>query len=218
MGGCFCPPGNYCAKSLSWQYQILLPLYLYRNGRSLCQKKLKITSLILRVDGGYLSADTLEYAVKHNHQIITTVPYNWVQELKKFSPLLLEWKEYEKDTKLCDLGWGKPLSKTLTPFRIILVEKKQDAPKIKKRKKILRYALVTNISFLKEAEALYEFYHQRQTIENFFKEAKNPFHAGKMPSQLFRGNQAYLSLVTIAYNSFQIFKKTSASKIQKSFS
>ena len=141
-----------------------------------------------------------------------------MQELKKFSPLLLEWKEYEKDTKLCDLGWGKPLSKTLTPFRIILVEKKQDAPKIKKRKKILRYALVTNISFLKEAEALYEFYHQRQTIENFFKEAKNPFHAGKMPSQLFRGNQAYLSLVTIAYNSFQIFKKTSASKIQKSFS
>lgn len=78
---------------------------------------------------------------------------------------------------------------------------------MKKRKKFLHYALIANISFLSEPEVIYEFYHQRQNRENFFKEAKNPFNAGKMPSQLFRGNEAYLYLVTIAYNCFHIFKK-----------
>jgi hypothetical protein len=78
---------------------------------------------------------------------------------------------------------------------------------MKKRKRFLHYTLITNISFLSEPEAIYEFYHQRQTIENFFKEAKNPFNAGKILSMLFRGNEAYLYLITIAYNCFHIFKK-----------
>lgn len=37
---------------------------------------------------------------------------------------------------------------------------------------------------------------------------KEKFNAGKLPSQKFRGNQAYLYLVTIAYNCFSLFKKS----------
>ncbi|OPX40753.1 MAG: hypothetical protein B1H13_05755 [Desulfobacteraceae bacterium 4484_190.3] len=42
---------------------------------------------------------------------------------------------------------------------------------------------------------------------NFFKEAKNPFNAGKMPSEKFRACEAYLQFVVIAYNLFEWFKK-----------
>ena len=51
-------------------------------------------------------------------------------------------------------------------------------------------------------------YHKRQTIENFFKEVKNPFHSTKMPSAQFKGNEAYLYYEVIAYNCWIIFKKT----------
>jgi len=35
-------------------------------------------------------------------------------------------------------------------------------------------------------------------FESFFKEAKNPFNAGKMPSEKFRGCEAYLQFVIMA--------------------
>lgn len=171
------------------------------------QKKLGIKNLIIRVDGLYCNAKMLNYCFSEGHQVVTVANYDWVRAYKETELEETKWRQYDEKTRLYDLGWGKTLNHCPNKLRIILVEKEQEKLKMKKRKKFLRYALITNISFLSEPEAIYEFYHQRQTIENFFKEAKNPFNAGKMPSQLFRGNEAYLYLVTIAYNCFHIFKK-----------
>ena len=110
--------------------------------------------------------------------------------------------------KLYDLGRIKIISTTEAIFRAILVDTKQH-PFGKKRvkKKHIRYAIIENLAIELSASALYEFYHGRQTIENFFKESKNPFNSGKMPSQKFRANEAYLQFVTIAYNCYSWFKK-----------
>lgn len=54
---------------------------------------------------------------------------------------------------------------------------------------------------------LLKFYRRRQTIENFFKETKQSFNSGKMPCQKFRGNEAYLWFVCIAYNISIWFKR-----------
>jgi len=75
------------------------------------------------------------------------------------------------------------------------------------KKKHIRYAIIENLAIELSAPALYKFYHGRQTIENFFKESKNPFNSGKMPSQKFRANEAYLQFVAIAYNCYHWFKK-----------
>ena len=69
------------------------------------------------------------------------------------------------------------------------------------------YAIVENLPLRLDALALYQFYCGRQTIENFFKEEKNPFNAGKMPSEKFRACEAYIQFVVIAYNLFEWFKK-----------
>lgn len=171
------------------------------------QKKLGIKNLIIRLDGLYCNAKMLNYCFSDGHQVVTVANYNWVKAYKETNLEEANWRRYDEKTRLYDLGWGKTLNNCPNKLRIILVEKEQEKLKMKKRKKFLRYALIANISFLSEPEAIYEFYHQRQTIENFFKEVKSPFNAGKMPSMLFRGNEAYLYLVTIAYNCFHIFKK-----------
>ncbi|MBW1697757.1 MAG: transposase [Deltaproteobacteria bacterium] len=110
-----------------------------------------------------------------------------------------------------DLGMATVVSTVQRQYRIILVVKEQQPFKGDRRKKAkkLRYAIVENLAIRLDAFALYQLFCGRQTIENFFKEAKHPFNAGKMPSERFRGNEAYLQFVVIAYNLFTWFKKTS---------
>lgn len=169
--------------------------------------KLKQLISIIRVDGGYFSADTLDWTISKGYQIVTTERYNWIMSQKPKIDAD-KWMEYDPDTKLYDLGRIKIISTTEAIFRAILVDTKQ-YPFRKKRakKKHIRYAIIENLAIELSAPALYEFYHGRQTIENFFKESKNLFNSGKMPSQRFRANEAYLQFVTIAYNCYYWFKK-----------
>lgn len=163
---------------------------------------------IIRVDGGYLSGKNLEFVVTENLQIVTTAPYKWIlSQGVKLDPD--KWEPYNEDTKLYDLGLAKVISTTDNKFRVVLVVTKQDpfSKKMKNKKKIHRYAIIENLAIRLEANALYEFYHERQTIENFFKESKEGFGSGKMPSQSFRANEAYLQFVAIACNCFHWFKK-----------
>jgi len=169
--------------------------------------KLGIDHFIIRADGGYLSFKTLDFAAEQGHQIVIAARYDWVLSQEKNHLDETKWFRYDEKTRLYELGWGKVVSKCQHSFRIIFVEKEQEKIKIRKRKRFHRYCIVSSLSYPLKTEALYQFYHQRQTIENFFKESKNPFNAGKMPSQKFRANEAYLYLVIIAYNLFSLFKK-----------
>lgn len=162
---------------------------------------------IIRIDGGYFSGDILDWTNAKNYQIVTTERYDWIMSQNpKIDPD--KWKEYDEDTKLYDLGKIKVIGTTEQRFRAVLVDKKQyPFGKKKAKNKHVRYAIIENLVFNLSASALYEFYHGRQTIENFFKESKNPFSSGKMPSQRFRANEAYLQFVCIAYNCYHWFKK-----------
>jgi IS4 transposase len=134
--------------------------------------------------------------------------YDWVMAQKpKIDPD--KWMSYDDKTMIYDLGMSRVTSTVEREYRIILVIKEQEPFKGDRRKKVktIRYAIVENLPIRLDAFALYKFYCVRQTIENFFKEAKNPFNAGKMPSERFRSNEAYLQFVIIAYNLFEWFKK-----------
>jgi hypothetical protein len=172
------------------------------------KQKLDKPISIVRVDGAYLSGSMIEFIFSEGLQVITTEKYNWIiaQENVHINPQL--WENYDEDTRIYDLGYGRVLSTTDQQLRAILVEKQQyPFPGKKKMPKILRYAIVENLTVRLAPFVLYEFYHQRQTIENFFKESGNSFNSGKMPSQKFKANQAYLLYLAIAYNCFVWFKK-----------
>jgi len=163
---------------------------------------------MMRLDSGYLSAEVLNYIAEKNLFILCGCAYSYVMAQPENKLKEVEWAVYDENTWLSDLGITKVVAKAEGKFRVILVKKKQEKIKIKKVVEYLHYAIVTNFYMQQNPEVIYNEYHKRQTIENFFKEVKNPFHSTKMPSSLFRGNEAYLYFEIISYNCFIIFKKT----------
>lgn len=171
--------------------------------------KLGLSHFIIRLDGGYFSGELLDWIVEQGLGLVTSARYDWVTAQPENHPEDHRWVRYDEKTRVLDLGVTSVVRTSAHRYRIVLVEKEQEPfPGSRRRAKTLRYAVIAHLPWQMRPEALYEFYHQRQTIENFFKEAQNPFSAGKMPSQRFRANEAYLGLVTLAYNCFTIFKKT----------
>ena len=163
-------------------------------------QKLSAPPSILRLDGGYLSKDTLSYVTDKGYFLCMSARYDWIVA-QGVEVDETQWQRCDATTRLYELGQSRVISTWPGRLRTVLVEKEQDPfPLSKSQKKILRYGIIERLPFeLKPAE-LYQFYHGRQTIENFFKESTGPFNAGKLPSQKFRGNEAYLHLVTIAEN------------------
>jgi len=175
---------------------------------SLVTKKIPQPVSIVRLDGGYLSAELLDYIVRKKLTMVMGARYDWVMAQK---PEIYpdKWMSYDDKTMIYDLGMARVTSTVEREYRIILVIKEQEPFKGDRRKKVkkVRYAILENLPMRLDALALYQFYCVRQTIENFFKEVKNPFNAGKMPSEKFRGNEAYLQFVLMSYNLFEWFKK-----------
>jgi len=170
-------------------------------------KKLGCSPSILRLDGGYLSKETLNYVVEHRHYLCMAARYDWILA-QGIQIDEAKWIRCDAKTRLYELGLSRVISTSPHRFRTILVEKEQDPfPNSKSQKKIFRYGILERLPFSSTPEELHEFYHGRQTIEQFFKESTGPFNAGRMPSQEFRGNEAYLHLVTIAENCCILFKK-----------
>ena len=71
---------------------------------------------------------------------------------------------------------------------------------------IKKLSLVFTTNIEGEPIHIYEFYKQRQTIENYFRDCNWSFEIGKLPSQQFNANQAYLWLMSIIQNVLLWFK------------
>lgn len=169
--------------------------------------KLKTDLTIVRLDGGYLAGQILDALIARHLQLIIACRYDWILSQ---GVVLSErkWQRIDETTRFYDVGNTKVISTCKHPLRVVLVEKKQIPLKgSHSRRKLIRYGIAENLAFCLDAKGVHDFYHGRQTIEQFFKESTGPFSAGKMPSQKFRANEAYLQLVTIAENCMQVFKK-----------
>lgn len=174
---------------------------------------------ILRIDGGYLSAENLRFLGDQLFCTKAGVSLNCVKEgLKKAQGRY--WKRVDRHTKVFDCGFVSIFSDADRKYRLILVrgQKRQERRiPIKQRKqgrgyrpyrityREIVFGILTNISG--NPVHLYEFYKQRQTIENYFRDSNWSFETGKLPSQRFRANQAYLWLTSIVQNSLQWFKR-----------
>lgn len=163
---------------------------------------------LIRLDSGYISAEVLNYMTGKNLFTLCGCPYKWVMGQIENKGIVVEWDEYNDNTWLFDLGITSVVKNAKDKYRVILVKKEQEEINIKASEKYLFYAIVTNFFLTQSKEIIYREYHGRQTIENFFKEVKNPFKSTKIPSGRMRGNHAYLWLVSISYNCYMIFKKT----------
>lgn len=169
--------------------------------------KLDTALMIIRLDGGFLKGELLNELVDQGLQICMACRYDWVLA----QGVILDeakWQQVDQTTRFYDVGQTKVVSTCDRQFRVVLVEKRQQPfAKSRTKTRIVRYGILENLAFDLASDELFKFYHGRQTIENFFKESID-FQAGKMPSQKFRANEAYLQLVTIAENCMLWLKKT----------
>jgi hypothetical protein len=171
------------------------------------RSKLNNPLMIVRLDSGYLKGETLNQLLERQLQICMACRYDWVLA-QGVSLDETKWQRIDDMTRVYDVGLTKVVSTCHHAFRVVLVEKRQKPfPNSKSKKRFHHYGILENLAFDLQPFDLFKFYHDRQTIENFFKESVD-FEAGKMPSQKLRANEAYLQLVTIAENCCLWFKKT----------
>ncbi|MCP4101106.1 MAG: transposase, partial [Lentisphaerae bacterium] len=96
--------------------------------------------------------------------------------------------------------------------RLVLVKMNQKVKKCKKNKvrwhtKTGIYAIATNLTRGYGPRQIFKAYHQRQTIELMFRELKNSFSVGKLPSNKMHANYAWFLLNCLAYNSAYYFRR-----------
>lgn len=171
---------------------------------------------LLRLDGGYLSAETLVFLVKEQIPFLAKIgnQYSIVKKLKE-QILEKDWRAYDEDTWLYNAGVVPIVEDCPHPFRLIMVchactLKKVRNGRIFYRTQYVYYGIIAHLCEPHRARWMYQTYKRRHTVEQFFKEGNQSFNTGKMPSQQFRANQAYLYFMGIGYNSFRWFKKNSA--------
>lgn len=171
---------------------------------------------LLRVDGGYISEETLTFLAGEKVAFLAKIG-NQYGIVKTFKETLTEtaWKPYDENTWLYNAGVVQVSAGCVRPLRLIMVRHVNSIKKVHKgrvfyRTKYIYYGIVAHLCEPHRAAWIYRIYKERQTVEQFFKEGNQSFNTGKMPSQRLRANQAYLYFMGIGYNCFLWFKKNCA--------
>lgn len=174
---------------------------------------------ILRIDGGYLSIENLIFLQDQLFCTKAGINLKCVKDgLKKAHGHY--WKRVNKHTKVFDCGFMNIFPEVTAEYRLILVKgQKRIERRIPKNQRQLGkghrassityqeivFGILTNIEG--NPVHIYEFYKQRQTIENYFRDSNWSFEVGKLPSQQFAANQAYLWLISLVQNALLWFKR-----------
>lgn len=217
---CYQQSAAFCNNELIFQKLDAGHVHCSQRLKYLFEKSTKILGKIhmMRLDSGYFSIDTILFLVEKTMMFAIRATANCsgfthAMELAKTRKLHFKVVEKCKDTYIAEIPELRIFKDSDKKFRFLLVKERKRVKKVKKGRIFYIYewqhwGIVTNIpESAMNSHKLFTFYRSRQTIENFFRETKQSFNSGKMPSQKFRGNEAYMWFVCIAYNISIWFKR-----------
>lgn len=158
------------------------------------------------IDGGYLSASNLKLLKNQLFCTKAGINLNCIKEgLKKTKGFY--WKSIDKHTKIFDCGFMDIFPEVSQKYRLILVKGQKKwvrrIPSAQRKQgqgyrsyrityQEIIFGYRSNLSGNKVL--VYEFYKQRQTIENYFRDSNWSFETSKLPSHRFR---AFLRLFMV---------------------
>jgi hypothetical protein len=157
--------------------------------------KLRDGNLILRTDSGFGSLENVEKLLSIPKLKFITKGYSTVKakNLAKDIP-------YSEYTQADEAAWVYELPKN-NGVRYIIVQT------LSKKGKLKYSLLISNISKDEmNSVELFHFYNKRQTIEAFFKMAKNVYNIKNLRTSKFYGIYSFLWLVFITHNLISQFK------------
>jgi hypothetical protein len=159
--------------------------------------QLRNGNLILRTDSGFGSADNVEKLLSIPKLKFITKAYS-----TKTASNLAKDIDYAEYIQADNAAWVYELPQN-NGIRHIIVQTLSSKGKLK-------YSLlITNISSNEmNPVELFHFYNERQTIEAFFKMAKNVYHIKNLRTSEFHGIYGFLWLVFITHNLIAWFKST----------
>ncbi len=217
---CYQQSAAFCNNELITQNLDAGHVHCSQRLKYLFKEAMKILGEIhmIRLDSGYFSLDTILFFVGKPVMFAIRATascsgFIHAMALAKARELHFKRVEKGKETYIAEIPELRIFKDSDKEFRFLLVKERKRVKKVKKGRTFYTHewqywGIVTNIPTSEmDSYELFTFYRGRQTIENFFKETKQSFNSGKMPSQKFRGNEAYLWLVCIAYNISVWFKR-----------
>ena len=157
---------------------------------------LKAGKLIVRLDSGYGSAENIEKlrSIKGLKFIVKGYSTKTAANIARGVPL-------SAYTQVSDGAWVYELPQVEGGVRVMLVQF------LGKYGDLTYTLLYTNISRKKlSAEEAFHFYNDRQTIEAFFKMAKNTYGIKNLRTSKFYGIYTFLWMVAMAHNLITWFK------------
>ena len=166
--------------------------------------------LILRIDGGYCSRETLEFTAQEQIGFVTKCKINLVAVKALLKANNDRWQPLKERVEYLYFKEQRVYPDWPIKYNILIIKEKQKRLKSRNRQtyhtiKEVRYALISNLDYA--PMRLWLFYKGRQTIENCFKEHNQSFTASKLPSHKFYGNAFYFDLVCLCYNISFFFKR-----------
>ncbi len=209
----------------------------FRSGNKHCsqalatvfEKALKTLGRIdlIRLDAGYISINTLTWLLAQkvsstSEQAIAFLVgctgqaqgIQWAKEYARTHPE--RWTCYrDGDSSIHLMNFNDlQLFKDYKEgrVRVVLVKMTQRVKKCKHNKvryhsQTRIYAIATNLRQGYGVRQIFKKYQQRQTIELMFRELKNSFCVGKLPSNHQHANYGYFLLCCLAYNASYYFKR-----------
>jgi len=161
------------------------------------KEQLRSGNLILRTDSGFGSSNNVEKLISIPNLKFITKAYSTVSAKNLAKDI--HYSEYTQSDKS---AWVYELPEN-NGVRNIIVQTLS-------AKGNLKYSLlITNISRRDmDAVEIFHFYNKRQTIEAFFKMAKNVYHIKNLRTSKFYGIYGFLWLVFITHNLISWFKST----------
>ncbi|QAA30216.1 transposase [Clostridium manihotivorum] len=159
--------------------------------------QLRQGNLILRTDSGFGSTENIEKLRSIPKLKFITKAYS-----TRTPRTIAKDIDYSKYTQADEAAWVYELPQN-SGVRYILVQT------LSKRGNLKYSMLITNITSSEMSPVeIFHFYNKRQTIEAFFKMAKNIYHIKNLRTSKFHGIYGFLWLVFITHNLISWFKST----------
>lgn len=185
------------------------------------KKRVRNKKIILRIDGGYFSTETLnlleEVRKRRRLGFVIKAKNNLklIQEAKAETKPE-DWQKIDDRISVLRLSNQPVLKGIEAEYVVLIIRDKQKRVRSKKKRvyhltKTIEYVLVTTLSSWRTARII-KFYRKRQQIENLFKEFNQSFKADKLPSHRFWGNAFYFNLIGLVSNCTLFLKKHSLPK------
>jgi hypothetical protein len=182
---------------------------------------------LIRLDAGYISTETLTWLLAQKISATSEEAIKFLVACNGQAKGIQRAKAYARKHPECWVQYQKGANEILVMnfnqvqlfekekdslVRLVLVKMTQQVKKCKKHKvryhtKTRIYAIATNLRQGYGPRQIFKKYQQRQTIELMFRELKNSFTVGKLPSNDLYANYAYFLLCCLAYNASYYFKR-----------